>query len=52
MFDRTPYNGRPYYCKTCGMGFAEYMACEEPNCELESEAEAITRKEKHDKKEK
>lgn len=43
MTDRTPTNGRPYYCKTCGLGFPEYMACEEPDCELESEEEARRR---------
>jgi len=30
-----PYNGRPFYCIKCGMGYAEYVACELPDCELE-----------------
>lgn len=25
----------PRYCKHCGAAFAEYMACELPDCELE-----------------
>ena len=44
MEKRTPYDGHPYYCKICGVGFAEYMACEENDCELESEATAKSRK--------
>ena len=40
----TPTNGRPYYCVKCGLGFQEYMACELPDCELESEASAEVRK--------
>ncbi len=47
MSDRAPYNGRPFYCKACGLGFGEYMACEEPDCELESEADAQARRERH-----
>ena len=42
----TPYNGKPYYCVTCGMGFAEYMACSDNDCELESEESAKERQEK------
>ena len=37
-------NGKPYYCDTCGLGMAEYLACEDGGCELESEAEACTRR--------
>lgn len=45
MNDEVPMylNGKPYYCKTCGLGLAEYMACEEDDCELESEEEAQKR---------
>lgn len=32
---RTPYDGEPYYCANCGLGFGEFMACEEPDCLLE-----------------
>lgn len=39
----TPTNGKPFYCIKCRMGFAEYMACELPDCELESEASAEMR---------
>jgi len=31
-----PYDGMPYYCIVCGLGLAEVMACEEPDCRLES----------------
>lgn len=41
--DRDPYDGQPYYCKICGVGFAEYSACEEADCALESDKEAKTR---------
>ena len=41
--DRTPRDGKPYYCVKCKMGFAEYIACELPDCELESEASAEMR---------
>ena len=39
----TPTNGKPYYCALCGAGFGEYLACELPDCELESEDEARER---------
>lgn len=45
MSGRTPYDGRPYYCKLCGLGFGEFMACELPNCELEAPEEAERRAE-------
>lgn len=40
---RTPTDGMPYYCKTCGLGWNEYGACEEVDCELESSEEALSR---------
>ena len=42
--ERDPYDGRPYYCEVCGLGFAEVMACEEEDCCLESKEVAETRK--------
>lgn len=36
-------NGKPYYCQTCGLGMAEYLACEDGCCELESETQAQLR---------
>jgi hypothetical protein len=39
----TPTNGKPFYCTKCDMGFGEYMACELPDCKLESEEEAQAR---------
>lgn len=36
-------DGKPYYCETCGIGYGEYMACEDVACKLESEAEAQKR---------
>lgn len=45
--DRHYLDGKPYYCALCGLGFGEFMACEEPDCKLESEEEARQRAEKH-----
>ena len=43
-FNLKPWNnGQPYYCKTCGAGGGERMACEEPDCELETAEEARRR---------
>lgn len=42
---RTPYDGKPYYCAVCGIGFAEYMACEEADCALEGPDHAERRRE-------
>lgn len=42
-----PYNGLPYYCKICNMGFDEYIACELTDCELESEEDARSRRDQH-----
>lgn len=39
-------DGKPYYCRLCGGGFGEYIACEMPDCELESETEARKRRAK------
>lgn len=40
---RDPHDGRPFYCVTCGHGFAEFVACEEPDCTLETTAAAEAR---------
>ena len=42
---RDPYDGLPYYCKLCGVGLAEFNACEEGDCELESPDDAAKRRE-------
>ena len=34
------------FCKTCGLWFGEYMACERPDCELETWEEAARRERK------
>ena len=39
----TPRNGKPFYRKACGLGYGEFIACEDLDCELESEAEAKAR---------
>jgi hypothetical protein len=36
--------GRPYYCNSCGLGGGEVFACEDGDCEMESEADAIARR--------
>lgn len=38
--------GKPYYCKVCGLGHDEYMACEDGDCQLESVAEAQARRDR------
>ena len=40
---RDPKDGQPYYCSVCGMGWNEYGACEEVDCELESAESAQKR---------
>ena len=40
---RSPWDGKPYYCVTCGLGFAEFIACEDGDCKLEGEASAQAR---------
>lgn len=32
---RTPFDGQSYYCEICGLGFQEWGACEEVECQLE-----------------
>ena len=43
---RNPLDGRPFYCKVCGLGLAEYWQCDDEDCELESGDEARARKAK------
>ena len=43
MSERTPYDGQPYYCATCGCGLGEFMACEEVDCLLETKEAAVAR---------
>lgn len=38
-----PLNGEPFYCRVCGAGYGEYLACEEPGCALETREEAAKR---------
>lgn len=40
---RNPRDGKPFYCVKCRCGLDEYLACELPDCELESEASAEMR---------
>lgn len=44
--ERHPYNGKPFYCKVCGLGFSEFMSCDHDDCRLEDEATATARAEK------
>jgi hypothetical protein len=44
--DRTPYDGQPFYCALCGCGFGEFLACELPDCRLESPREAERRRQR------
>ena len=34
-----PSDGKPYYCNTRGLGFDEFMTCEECHSAIESDAE-------------
>ena len=43
---RTPYDGKPYYCIFCGLGLGEYYACEDVRCRLETEEAAIERRDR------
>lgn len=40
---RDSRDGKPFYCKTCGLGWQEVMACEETNCQIESDEDALKR---------
>lgn len=40
---RTPYDGLPYYCSTCGVGFTGYLECEDTDCLLETLEQAADR---------
>lgn len=44
---RSPYDGKPYYCTECGLGWNEYGACEEIGCKLESVEDAQDRQAGH-----
>jgi hypothetical protein len=45
--ERSPYDGRPYYCADCGLGYGEWLACDEA-CSIETEHDAQERKRLHD----
>ena len=47
---RSHADGKPYYCRVCGAGYGEFIACEMPDCELESETEARERRAKSQKR--
>jgi hypothetical protein len=32
---RTPYDGAPFYCVTCGAGFYEFVRCDRADCDRE-----------------
>jgi len=41
--ERTPHDGMPYYCDACGAGWAEFIACEQLSCRLETIDTALAR---------
>jgi hypothetical protein len=41
--DRSPWLALMRYCRKCGAGFGEFMACELPDCELETGRQARAR---------
>jgi len=42
---RSPHDGKPYYCTTCGLAWGEYMGCSDVDCSLETETAAQRRAE-------
>jgi len=44
--ERSPYDAEPYYCTSCGLGYAEFLACEDDDCALEHRDLAEARAEK------
>lgn len=40
---RSPTDGKPFYCVTCGAGRGEYGGCEMPDCQIESAEAAQAR---------
>ena len=44
MSERTPYDGKPYYCRMCDLGLGEFLACEDTVCRLEGHTTALARK--------
>jgi hypothetical protein len=47
---RTPLDGRPYFCSFCGLGYAEFMACQESQCTLETRRTALARAQRNAEK--
>lgn len=47
MTERTPYDGKPYYCADCGLGWPEVRACEDGPCTLEKIETAQKRRRAH-----
>jgi len=43
---RSPFDGQPFYCTTCNLGFGEFLVCEGSGCVLESPDEAQARRER------
>jgi hypothetical protein len=42
--ERSPRDGKPYYCTLCGAGLPEYLACEtSAQCQLETPEAAQAR---------
>lgn len=41
---RHAFDGQSYYCKVCGMGFAEFITCKKVDCKLEPTKDAQARK--------
>lgn len=44
MGRRSPYDGEPYYCATCGLSLSEYGACDDVDCKLETKQQAEERR--------
>ena len=44
MTNRSPEDGEPFYCTTCGAGFGEFVACDGIDCAIETVAAARKRR--------
>lgn len=40
---RTPFDGKPFYCVKCNCRYEKFTACEQPDCQLESNEAAKAR---------
>lgn len=49
--ERHPYNGKPFYCRVCGLGYLVFENCKDGVCELESDEDALERQSREENSE-